>query len=145
MEFAVCQEGCVVFSEGDPAQYFYIIESGSVEVIIKEKVVKVLNAGEFFGDYSLLYNSPRSATIKAKETTSFWILSRNNFQGALKRIKLAQFKANRKIIENIKLFGKTRCNSRTLESNPKGRLSNGAHNREVPTRQQHCQRRRSCE
>lgn len=132
MEYAVCKGDCIVFKEGDPAQYFYIIESGSVEVIIKEKVVKALNAGEFFGDYSLLYNSPRSATIRATEATGFWILSRNNFQEALKRIKLAQFKANRKILEHIKLFGTRMSNGRTVESDSKRHTCDGNDHREVP-------------
>lgn len=66
----------VLFREGDPGNAFYIILSGSVEVVVEKlnKHLATLNAGEFFGELSLMLGIPRTATVRAlKETLLFAI------------------------------------------------------------------------
>ena len=41
------------------------LAKGKVEVIVDGKSRTHLNEGVYFGDLALLYNAPRSATIKA--------------------------------------------------------------------------------
>ena len=45
-------------------------------VVIDKEVKKELNAGDAFGELALIYNSPRSATLKAIENTYLWGLNR---------------------------------------------------------------------
>jgi len=60
-----------IFSQGDPGLGMYVIESGEVEIIYcdsgTEKSLAVLRVGDFFGELSLLDESPRSAAAIAKE------------------------------------------------------------------------------
>ncbi len=62
-----------IFSQGDPGLGMYVIESGEVEVIYcdsgAEKSLAILEAGDFFGELSLLDESPRSATAITREHT----------------------------------------------------------------------------
>ncbi len=58
----------IVFSQGEDGDYFYLIKSGSCQVIRDtgyEKKKKInLVSGASFGEEALLSNSPRNATVK---------------------------------------------------------------------------------
>lgn len=76
----------IVFQEGDTADNFYIILSGSVEVYV-EKTKKVLNtmeAGSFFGELALLLNDKRTASIRTLEPTELFMISKKSFERLLK-------------------------------------------------------------
>ncbi|VXD20278.1 conserved membrane hypothetical protein [Planktothrix serta PCC 8927] len=73
--------GEFIFHEGDPGDAFHIILSGSVE-IISEKVnkhIRNLNAGDFFGELSLIMGIPRTAAVRTLETTILFVVDRNVF------------------------------------------------------------------
>lgn len=60
-----------VFSQGDPGLGMYVVEEGLVEITMTEpdgqyKTLTVLKPGDFFGELSLLDESPRSASAVAK-------------------------------------------------------------------------------
>jgi cGMP-dependent protein kinase 1 len=88
MRYSFCEKGEMLINEGDPAFYFFIISKGRVEVIIEGEVVKNLSEGDYFGDLALLYNAPRSASIKCLDDCYFWTLHRDSFQSTLRRMKL---------------------------------------------------------
>jgi cGMP-dependent protein kinase len=44
-----------------------------VEIIIDGKAIRVMKEGDSFGEMALLYNAPRSASIKALSNESFYI------------------------------------------------------------------------
>ncbi|GJQ21979.1 MAG: cAMP-binding protein [Bacteroidia bacterium] len=60
-----------VFYQGDPGLGMYIIQEGSVAIVISEqdgeqKELAVLTEGDFFGELALLDESPRSAAALCK-------------------------------------------------------------------------------
>ncbi len=62
--------GALIVREGDVADAFYIVTSGSVDVVIRhpggqEIVVNRLGRGEFFGEIALLRGGARTATVRA--------------------------------------------------------------------------------
>ena len=67
----------VVFRQGDPGVGMYIVKEGSVEVFAEYdnltcRKIATLYKGEFFGETSLLNESPRSATIISAEKSVLW-------------------------------------------------------------------------
>ena len=94
------QAGEMIFSEFEPGDTFYLIQSGRVQLIKLigdiEKTLDVLQPSEMFGEMAILENSPRSATaiamdpVKVLEFNSrnFEILMLGNPQIALKLLKL---------------------------------------------------------
>lgn len=80
--------GELLFKEGDPGDKFYIIQSGSIEVL-KEKAgsepdrLAVKRAGDSFGEMALLTDAPRSATVRAVEQTNLLVVSRDQFEELL--------------------------------------------------------------
>jgi CRP-like cAMP-binding protein len=79
-----------IVEEGLPGDYMYIIREGRVSVSKlsddgREKILEFLEAGDFFGEMSLLDNAPRSASVRALSETRILALSRADFLAVLKR------------------------------------------------------------
>ena len=105
MEYAKCDKGNCVFEQGDDAYFFFMISKGEVSVIVDGEIKATLKRGQFFGDKALLYNAPRNATIRCEEDCRFWVLHQRHFQSSLRKIRLEQFKENKRFIEDVKFFG----------------------------------------
>jgi CRP-like cAMP-binding protein len=73
-----------ICSEGDPADYFYILEIGAVTVhkSVSDRKVEVgrLTAKAGFGEMGIVTNQPRSASILAIEDGVVWRVAREHFQ-----------------------------------------------------------------
>lgn len=65
---------------------------------------KTLVAGQSFGELSLLYNAPRSASVKAIGDCAFWAIDRNSFRKVIEELSLKDYEENRKFIQNVKFF-----------------------------------------
>lgn len=79
-------------------------ESGSCQVIINEQVRRKIKPGDSFGELALLYNAPRSASIKTLEDCSFWAVDRVSFRNTIEELTNNSYQENRKFIEDIKFF-----------------------------------------
>lgn len=75
----------ILFRENDPGDAFYIILSGSVEVFVERinKHLTNLQAGQFFGELSLMLGIPRTASVRALENTTLFAINKNGFQKLL--------------------------------------------------------------
>jgi ATP-binding cassette subfamily B protein len=78
----------VVVREGGPADRFFIIARGVVEVIMgdgaKMRVVAHLEDGDFFGEMALMEGAPRNATVIAVTPTTMLSLERSQFEDLLR-------------------------------------------------------------
>jgi CRP-like cAMP-binding protein len=73
------QAGQAIITQGDDGDSFYIIKSGGCDVVIEEKKVAELRAGDFFGEVALLRDEPRTATIKARAKVETLCVTRDTF------------------------------------------------------------------
>lgn len=84
-------KGQVLFSEGSPSDAVYFIVSGQVRVgkgqgegpTRFERFLATLEAGDVFGELSLLLDEPRTAGVLASEPTRLLRLGRDRFLGLL--------------------------------------------------------------
>lgn len=78
------EPGSVIISEYEPGETFYLIESGSVQLVKcvngSRKNMDILHAGEFFGEMAILENSPRSATCVAIDKVEVLEFNKANFE-----------------------------------------------------------------
>lgn len=58
--------GTEIFRAGDPGDTMFSIVEGTIEIVLKDRVLETFDAGELFGEMSLIDKSPRSATARAK-------------------------------------------------------------------------------
>jgi len=78
--------GQIVFRQGDPADKFYIITKGQVDVLRQDEKtsqeiqVARLSEGQYFGEIGVLGNTGRTATIKAVTQVECLALNRDVFK-----------------------------------------------------------------
>ena len=73
--------GAIVFSQGDAGDAFYLVQSGTVQVMIgrareHREIVAAFGPGDWFGEMALLSGEPRAATVTAIVDTVLWRLDR---------------------------------------------------------------------
>lgn len=80
--------GTVLFEEGQPGDYMYVVQSGEVEIRRQvgetERVLAVLPAGEFFGEMAILNGRPRSATAVVRSTARLLVIEGRTFEAMLR-------------------------------------------------------------
>jgi cAMP-dependent protein kinase regulator len=106
-----------IILEGDFGNCLYLIEEGELECYKKfttikdnkktiiEKLVKIYSPSEIFGELSLLYNSPRAATVKVKsEKSKLWKLDRETFNYIVRDRAIKRRKRYEKFLNNVEIF-----------------------------------------
>lgn len=80
------KESEILFKENDPGDAFYIILSGKVEVFVAKinKHLTTLGKAQFFGELALMLAIPRTATVKALEDTTLFVINNQGFEKLLK-------------------------------------------------------------
>lgn len=108
-EMVFSKDECI-FKQGEKGDYFYILTSGSVSVIMDEKEVTQLQAtnleAQYFGEKALLTKDPRAATIKVtSETAAALTVDKQTFDmllGPLEELK-ARGKTGTAEVKKMKL------------------------------------------
>lgn len=57
--------GDVIFKEGDPAEEFFVVKTGSVEIRLGNRLLRTLPERSIFGEMAIIDHGPRSATAIA--------------------------------------------------------------------------------
>ena len=77
--------GDVIVRQGAPADKFFIIIDGEVDVVREEAGeqhdLATLKRGQFFGEMAILRDAPRMATVTAKAPTTVFAMERDAFRG----------------------------------------------------------------
>ncbi len=88
MEPTTFPAGTVLFNQGDEADAAYLVQSGTVEIIIGEgaeaKTVAEINAGTLFGEMALISPAPRAATAQTKVETTCIVVPKSVFNSILR-------------------------------------------------------------
>lgn len=78
------EPGEVIVRQGEPGEHFYLIVSGTVEVVRErssgnETVLATLGPGEYFGETALLTRGRRNATVRCVTPVDVITLARDDF------------------------------------------------------------------
>ena len=69
-----------MFKQGDKASTYFILDKGEIEIYIDGIKKKTLGLGTSFGELALLFNAPRSASVKCLGDCGFWGLNSSTFK-----------------------------------------------------------------
>lgn len=80
--------GTVLFEEGQPGDYMYVVQSGEIEIRRQvgesERVLAVIPPGEFFGEMAILNGRPRSATAVVASDARLLVIEGRTFEAMLR-------------------------------------------------------------
>jgi len=103
----------MVIKQGDDGYELYIVGSGRLKCYkrfpdkTEDTYLKTYEAGEVFGELSLLYNAPRAASIQAIESSTLYSLDRETFNHIVKqsaidnRNKYEQFLSQVEVLQTL--------------------------------------------
>lgn len=105
LELATYGPGDILILEGDPGTSLFVITSGVVRAFVKQadgknKQVREMGEGSFFGEIAVLSGKPRTATVTAKTAVEALVLERKTLDNICKthpsvRTTLQKFAAER--------------------------------------------------
>ncbi len=100
----VFYKGDTIIKQGDPGYRAYYIESGQVEVTVKEgpHVISVskLGRGEIFGEMAIIQHCDRTATVKALEATAVTVISQDEIEKLIDKIEQKALQALLRVLSD---------------------------------------------
>lgn len=72
--------GKALFLEGDEGNQMYVLETGSAEVYVQNRLVETLGHGSIVGELGLVSPGPHSASVIAKTDCEFVAVDEKRFQ-----------------------------------------------------------------
>ncbi|KAL8568459.1 hypothetical protein ACOMHN_065202 [Nucella lapillus] len=100
--------GETVIIQGDDGDNFYVIDSGVYDVLVsvkgdEKKVYQFDNKGSF-GELALMYNMPRSATVRAVTPGTLWAMDRNSFRKIVLKSAFRKRKKYESLLEGVNIL-----------------------------------------
>ncbi len=91
-EDMTAQAGQTVIVEGEPADAFYVLQTGTMNVTARREQhkptqLRTLSAGDYFGEIGLIEGIPRTATVTAAEPSTLLRINGSDFIAALTQAK----------------------------------------------------------
>lgn len=91
MYYATVKEDTFVFQTGTIGHCFFVVERGSLELIIDGKIKKEIKVQDGFGELALLYNTPRTNSVRTKEEVCLWLVDRQTFREAVEEVIIRDY------------------------------------------------------
>ena len=104
MEIVNYKQNETVIKEGDEGNNFYVVQSGILECYKNNKIVKVYEKNDSFGELALLYYTPRQATIIAKTDSVLLSLDRVNFTQIVKDNAIKRKEMCKKFLKSVPIL-----------------------------------------
>jgi hypothetical protein len=85
LQTMTAEPGEVIVREGGPADKFFVVVEGELEVTREgaggAPAIDTLGPGQFYGEMAIMRDSPRTATLTAKTAAKLFAMERDTFRG----------------------------------------------------------------
>ena len=95
--------GETLYKEGSQGNYWYIVNSGELNKLNNNKLIKSLNRGDSFGEKSIMNGTPRSTSVVAVTDCKLWVLKRSVFKKILEFIFTSNYEKNMMFLEGLNM------------------------------------------
>lgn len=118
-----CPAGNMIVMSEDMGQTFYVIEDGRVKISLasdnlQEVTISLLGPGDFFGEMSILDESPRAADVVALSDVKLLVVQKGDFINHLHKYPSISINLLRVFCERLRKVNK-RVRNKNLSSNGK--------------------------
>eukprot|EP00439_Symbiodinium_sp_Y106_P057351 s1665_g8.t1 len=104
VKFFKFDKGTPIIQEGRLGTTFFVTQTGSMEVSVKGITCNTIGAGCAFGGLALLYNCPRTATVKATADSEVWGASGIAFKQSLQQNATKHQAETLKFLDSMSIF-----------------------------------------
>jgi CRP-like cAMP-binding protein len=82
------KEGTVIFSEGEPSSFLYIVASGEIRIFKEDKdrliPISIARSKDFIGELSIFSDEPRSVSAVASKASSVIMVKKSDIRKVIK-------------------------------------------------------------
>lgn len=96
------KSGEKVIIQGQEGSKLYILKTGKADILINNEYIRTLNENEYFGERTLFFKEPRSATVVAKTNLEVIALEKEDFKLVLEN-NLKEYLINRLALQDDKV------------------------------------------
>ncbi|WP_295008813.1 cyclic nucleotide-binding domain-containing protein [uncultured Dechloromonas sp.] len=100
------QAGRALFLEGDEGNQMYVLETGTAEVVVQNRVVETLAHGSIVGEMGLVSPGPHSASVIAKTDCEFVAVDEKRFQFLVQQTPYFAIQVMRLMAERLRATNK---------------------------------------
>ena len=100
------QAGQALFQEGEDGNQMYVLETGTAEVIVQNRVVETLEHGSIVGEMGLVSPGPHSASVIAKTDCEFVAVDEKRFQFLVQQTPYFAIQVMRLMAERLRATNK---------------------------------------
>ena len=100
------QAGQALFREGDEGNQMYVLETGTAEVIVQNRIVETLEYGSIVGEMGLVSPGPHSASVIAKTDCEFVAVDEKRFQFLVQQTPYFAIQVMRLMAERLRATNK---------------------------------------
>jgi CRP-like cAMP-binding protein len=100
------QAGQALFREGDEGNQMFVLEIGTAEVIVQNRVVETLAHGSIVGEMGLVSPGPHSASVIAKTDCEFVAVDEKRFQFLVQQTPYFAIQVMRLMAERLRATNK---------------------------------------
>lgn len=94
--------GQALFTAGEAGHLMYVLTAGSAEVIVKNHVVEVLQAGNIVGEMGIVSPGPRSASVVARSHCEFVAIDEKRFHYLVQQAPFFATQVMRSLAERLR-------------------------------------------
>lgn len=104
MEYFEFGQGVSIVQQGEEGRYFFVLDHGSLRVIVNGESSGTLGPGDAFGAIALLYQCPRTATVTACDTVGVWGVDGDAFRAVLRQHEQQRAAQNQEFLDCVGIF-----------------------------------------
>ena len=94
----------IIFRQNQQGNNFFIVASGTLQVLVNGSRTNTLSEGTGFGELALMHDTPRTTTVKTVTAAVLWGIDRGTFKKVIEEINIKNYQENKVFIESVPVF-----------------------------------------